>query len=205
MQKKTRKTPPPQRGPAQAEGFGSKQQLRNHMRAVRRGFSPAMRRKAAQQASLHALRLLRSRRTVAIYLSSGFELGTGPLIAGLLRRHHRLCVPRLHGGRMVFVELTRRSQLHRNRFGILEPVSSPRARGVDAIVVPLLAFDAVGNRLGQGGGFYDRALARSRPYRLPLRIGYAYEAQQVDRVPCAPHDIDLHGFVTERGAQWATG
>ncbi|MEO6565981.1 MAG: 5-formyltetrahydrofolate cyclo-ligase [Casimicrobiaceae bacterium] len=182
-----------------------KQELRATMRAVRRDVSPAMRRKAARQAATFALRVLRSRRTVAICLSHGFELGTGPLIAQLLRRHHRLCAPRLRGDTMVFVEINRRSQLRRNPFGILEPVSVRRAGRIDAIVLPLLAVDATGHRLGQGGGFYDRALARRRPFRRPLLIGYAYAAQQVKQVPRAPHDIRLHGVVTERGIRWPTG
>lgn len=182
-----------------------KQELRALMRAERRCIDPAARRRCSIQAATHALRVLRKCRRVAVYLSQGHELGTGPLIQALLKRGHRLYVPRLHDHSLIFVALDRRTQLRRNPLGILEPISRQRGGRMDAVIVPLLGFDTAGHRLGQGGGFYDRALARSRPFRQPLRIGYAYAVQQLGRVPVASHDIDLHTIVTEQGVQWATG
>lgn len=183
----------------------SKQDLRALMRAERRCMDPATRHRCAARAAAQAARLLRSRRRVAVYLSHGDELGTGPLIRLLLKRGQRLCVPRLHGHSLIFVTLDRRTQLRRNRYGILEPVSRQRTGHIDAVVFPVLAFDACGRRLGQGGGYYDRTFARVRGYRRPLRIGYAYAVQQLDRVPSTPHDVGLHAIVTERGVQWPTG
>lgn len=105
---------------------------------------------------------------------------------------------------MKFVRYTGR--LARRRFGLWEPQRGPRRapRRLDAIVLPLLGFDSQGTRLGTGGGYYDRALARCRGVR-PLRIGYAYALQQCERLPREAWDIPLHAVVTERGVQWPTG
>ena len=182
-----------------------KVELRTRMRAVRRGIPIASRRAAARLAAVHALRIIGARRTVAVYLSIGDELGTGPLILALLRRRHRLCVPRINGQSMAFVTIGPGTPLRLNRYGIAQPVGGSRVRRVDAVLLPLLAFDRSGKRLGQGGGHYDRALASSRPYRRPLRIGYGFSMQEVPRVPAAAHDVDLHVIVTEAGVQWPTG
>jgi 5-formyltetrahydrofolate cyclo-ligase len=66
----------------------------------------------------------------------------------------------------------------------------------DVLLIPLLAFDGEGNRLGYGGGFYDRTIAR-----LPraLRIGCAFAAQELDSVPIGPYDQRLNAVVTEAG------
>ena len=80
-------------------------------------------------------------------------------------------------------------------FGIREPLDSwPRAKP-DLLLVPLLAFDASGQRLGYGGGFYDRTLAK---WNVPA-IGIAYAGQEVASLPSAPHDRTLDMILTEQG------
>ena len=78
------------------------------------------------------------------------------------------------------------------------PAPLPLAEVVmpDLILTPLLAFDDQGGRLGQGGGYYDRTFAA-----LPdaIRIGFAYAGQRVERLALEPHDIRLHGVLTETG------
>jgi len=93
-----------------------------------------------------------------------------------------------------------------NRFGILEP-SLPRrallpARAIDLLLMPLVAFDVGGNRLGMGGGYFDRTLAfrrRARLWRRPRLVGVGYAFQQVTALPTAPWDVPLDAVVTERG------
>ena len=106
---------------------------------------------------------------------------------------------------MVFVALKRGVALRRNRFGIAEPVTSQRAPQLDAIVLPLLGFDRSGQRLGQGGGYYDRALTQPRTCRRLLRLGYAYALQEIAAVPTGVHDARMDVVITERGALWAIG
>ena len=97
------------------------------------------------------------------------------------------------------------SPLKANRFGIAEPDLPASqllpATRLDIIVVPLVAFDGHGNRLGMGGGFYDRSLADSSGHS-PLLIGYAHDLQQVNQLPARPWDKKLHAVVTESGCQW---
>ncbi len=68
---------------------------------------------------------------------------------------------------------------------------------IDVVLVPLVAFDALGHRLGMGGGFYDRTFAR-RKRKLPLLVGIAHDFQQVERLAVAPWDIDLDMVVSDR-------
>ncbi len=67
------------------------------------------------------------------------------------------------------------------------------------MVLPVLGFDAQGRRLGNGGGYYDRALAAPRAARRPLLLGYAYAVQEVPEIPAEPWDVKLDAVVTERG------
>ncbi len=96
--------------------------------------------------------------------------------------------------------------LQENRFGIAEPkVALAKATppwGIDLVLMPLVAFDLQGNRLGMGKGYYDRTLSylrQRRHWRKPRLIGVAYEFQKVDALPFQPWDVPLDGVVTEAG------
>jgi 5-formyltetrahydrofolate cyclo-ligase len=170
------------------------------VRQLRRAVPRADRRRAARQAALHLARVARacSARHVAAYLSLPEEIDTAPLIALLRRQRCVLYVPKLAGaGRLRFMRLD--TAMRRNRYGIAEPVAGGRPPRLDLIVLPLVAFDEAGRRLGMGGGYYDRLLARPRPWRRPLRIGLAFAAQQVAAVPANARDARLDAVVTERG------
>ncbi len=71
----------------------------------------------------------------------------------------------------------------------------------DVLLVPMLAFDSGGYRLGYGGGFYDRTLENLRRHKQPVAVGVAYAAQEVHHVPRAPHDQPLDWILTEMGAR----
>ena len=177
-----------------------KSALRKSVRQLRRAVPAADRRRAAQQAAAHLARLARacSARHVAAYLSLPEEIDTAPLLALLRRQGCVLYVPKLAGaGQLRFTRL--RAPLRHNRHGIAEPVAGGRPARLDLIVLPVVAFDEDGRRLGMGGGYYDRLLARARPWRRPLRIGLAFAAQQVAAVPANARDARLDAVVTERG------
>ena len=190
---------------AQAGGttsLSAKAALRKTLRQRRRALAPAQRHQAARRAATHLARAASGwdARHVAIYLALPDEIDTRPLLARLLRQGCALYVPQVaRDGAMRFARLRPGAPLRRNRYGIAEPVAQARPARLDLIVLPLVAFDAAGRRLGMGGGYYDRLLARERAARRPLRVGYAFAAQEVATVPAAPHDIRLDAVVTERG------
>ena len=106
---------------------------------------------------------------------------------------------------MQFAEITPGSHFKPNRFGIPEPVVDATdlhsAEALDIILLPLVAYDLHGHRIGMGGGFYDRTLAftRSCPYdQRPELIGLAHEFQYDDKIEPAPWDINLDSLATEK-------
>ena len=108
------------------------------------------------------------------------------------------CLPE---ARLEFCVVTGWDELRPGRYGLLEPDGSLPATAVDAadlVVVPGLAFDETGARLGRGGGYYDRAFPP--PLGVgPVLFGYAFHAQIVSVVPCAAHDRRVDAVATERG------
>lgn len=180
-----------------------KPQWRRLLRLRRQALQPPQRLSAARRAARQAITLLRARRArhVALYLATASELSTAPLLRALLRQGTQVYVPRLVRGNMVFVPITPHTPLRRNAHGIAEPVSTRQRpwRRLDAILLPLLGFDDQGTRLGAGGGYYDRALARPPPFRRPLRVGYAYTVQHTPALPHDPWDVRLHAAVTDQG------
>ena len=186
------------------EAAARKSALRREQRRLRVAIPSNQRRRAARKAARVLLRRLgREPRDIAIYLSVHSELSTVPLCAALLRAGHRVHAPvTMRGYRMRFVRLRANTPLRRCALGLPQPVSangSRSARQMDVVLLPLLAFDDAGGRLGNGGGYYDRALARTRCGRTPALIGYAFAAQQVAAIPGEPWDVRLDAVVTERG------
>lgn len=167
--------------------------------------SPAERRRAARAAAHQLLRCRELRRVerIAIYLSHGSELDTAPLLRALHRRGLHVYVPVILRDQCLnFVRLHPATRLRRGRLGIRQPARlrpQCNVKQLQLIVLPLLGFDSQGRRLGQGGGYYDRALAARRHSHRPLRIGYAYSAQEVAVVPSEPWDQALDAVVTEQG------
>jgi 5-formyltetrahydrofolate cyclo-ligase len=133
---------------------------------------------------------------VAGYWPMGTEIDIRPLLIALHARGHRLCLPitpRRHEP-LTFGSWRPDDTLLPERFGTMRPVGDILTP--DVLLIPLLAFDTKGGRLGYGGGFYDRTLAA-----LPGRrtLGCAFDAQQVDAVPIGPYDIRLDAVATESG------
>ena len=139
---------------------------------------------------------------VAVYAALPGEVPTRALFDAVLGAAKTALFPRCVGDTLEFVAVSRWDALVEGAFGTLEPrASSPaeRLEGSDLVVVPGLAFDRRGGRLGRGRGYYDRALAVDG---VPFLCGLAYAAQVVERVPLAAHDIKMDAIVTENG--WAS-
>lgn len=102
------------------------------------------------------------------------------------------------GQALKFREWSPNARMIAGEFGALIPEEGPWI-DPQVVIVPLLAFDARGYRLGYGGGFYDRTLEGLRARRPTLAVGFAFAAQEVDEVPIEPTDQRLDFLVTERG------
>jgi 5-formyltetrahydrofolate cyclo-ligase len=128
------------------------------------------------------------------------ELDPEPLMRALAERGLRLCVPVIEGRGLPlkFREWTPGARMRPGPFGAQVPVEGDWLQP-DLLVCPLLAFDARGRRLGYGGGFYDRTLARLRAAGPVRAVGFAYAAQEVDEVPADETDQTLDAVVTEAG------
>ncbi|MBS0383285.1 MAG: 5-formyltetrahydrofolate cyclo-ligase, partial [Proteobacteria bacterium] len=142
---------------------------------------------------------------VAGYWAVRGELPLNLVVASLKRRDQHYFLPVLGESRQLhFAEYHDRADLQPNRFGIPEPVAVPadlsNAQDMHVILLPLLAFDRQGHRLGTGGGWYDTSLAflreAARP-ASPLLVGVGYAFQEVEAVPDEPWDVGLDYVATD--------
>ncbi|CAM4242983.1 5-formyltetrahydrofolate cyclo-ligase [Lelliottia jeotgali] len=141
-------------------------------------------------------------RTVALFLSFDGELDTQPLIEQLWRAGKKVYLPVLHPfspGNLLFLHYHPHSELVVNRLKITEPKLDVRdvlpLQDLDVLITPLVAFDESGQRLGMGGGFYDRTLQNWQQYGVQP-VGYAHDCQGVKALPVEKWDIPLPAVVT---------
>lgn len=182
----------------------TRQQIRQQIRQRRRALTPEQQTQFALQAAdrMMAYTPVLLAQTVAVFLSFDGELDTRPLIDQLWRAGKRVYLPVLHPfspGNLLFLHYHPSSDLVVNRLKIREPKLDVRdvlaLSRLDVLVTPLVAFDAAGQRLGMGGGFYDRTLQNWRRHRLQP-VGYAHDCQQVDALPTEQWDIPLPAVIT---------
>ncbi|MDZ4362557.1 5-formyltetrahydrofolate cyclo-ligase [Brevundimonas sp.] len=173
--------------------------LRAQMRALRRALTeadPA----AARQLADHAASLPAGTE-VAVYRAMGSEIEAEPLARMLLRQGRRLCLPVVmrRDEAMIFRRWTPDDPLEPDMAGCPAPLPLAEVVVPNLVILPLLAFDDTGARLGQGGGHYDRTLAQLRRNTAVLAIGLAYAGQCLDSLPIEAHDQGLDGILTETG------
>ena len=133
--------------------------------------------------------------SVFLYRSFGSEAGTAPIADELLRRGRRVFYPRVRGREMELVEYCGQA-FGRGAFGIAAPQGAASAEIPAVTVLPMLAADRHGNRLGYGGGYYDRFLQRAGELTLKIAIGYDF--QLVEDLPAEEHDVPADVIVTDR-------
>lgn len=179
--------------------------LRRQYRKARRALSAADQRRHSIRVCRHFLRSPLAWRAsrIAAFLAIDGETDLEALLTRLRLMGKRLALPviRRDGG-MDFFAYDAAAPLLANRFGIEEP--APGARHVptlslDVVLTPLVAFDGNGNRLGMGGGFYDRHFGAVPTALRPLLIGVAHEVQHAPALPAAPWDVPLDGVLTDAG------
>jgi len=185
-------------------------ELRSRLRTARLGLPLSHRRRASFSLAARIARLPQFRRAnlMAGYVANDGEIDPLPLLRRAYRLGKTACVPaidRPRHGNMLFLRYAPGDLTRENRYGIPEPVRRTSrvipCGDLDLVLVPLVAFDTAGNRLGMGGGYYDRHFAarRDRQWRRPALIGIAYELQKLPHLQSEDWDVPLDAVVTECG------
>ena len=161
-----------------------------------------MRHEAASRIAARAHAILEGRLApgdaIALYRSKGSEVETSAIDADARARGLIVAYPRVIGARALAFHAAGLAELVPGPFGLLEPPATAPAIELSAIrafIIPGIAFDRAGGRIGWGKGYYDATLAAAPV--TALRVGLAYECQLIDRVAREPHDVALHIILTE--------
>lgn len=182
-----------------------KPEIRNVIRERRAGLSPDWVRAASVrvQERVLALPCMQAARKVACYLALPNEVQTDLLVAWCWDTGRQLCVPARKAGLAGY----RWVRYERDTALAAGPLAIPQPEGVgatmeepDVFLIPALAFDRRGGRVGHGGGHYDRLLAQDeagRRARRGVRVGLAFAFQLCEAVPAGPHDVRMDWVVTE--------
>lgn len=191
----------------------AKRALRLKLRRKRFELSKQEQRQAARrlcQQLKHLPEIQRARR-ISLYLPVNGEIDPTPLLSWFRQRNVDVYLPVLRplsDNSLWFVAYHANTPMVKNRFGIPEPDTRFAAQrrnrlpawALDTLIVPLVGFDAQANRMGMGGGFYDRSLAfMRRPGPAPALIGVAHAFQQVESLPVEPWDVPLSAVVSDLG------
>ncbi len=186
----------------QSQPSTTRQLMRSKLRLRRQNLS----RTEQTTSSLNACKRLsrqywfRDAQHVAFYWPSDGELSPLPLLQLALTLGKTCYLPVVQKRTMVFRRYQKGGTLRNNHFGIPEPLPKERQMSpleLDLICLPLVGFDSKGNRLGMGGGFYDKTLANAQR-NGPKLVGLAHQCQRMDSIPIEEWDIPLHMILTNR-------
>ena len=176
-------------------------ELRKKLRIIRKSIDTPTRKKKGIKLLYQCQKnaVFRNAKHIAIFIPNDGEIETINTINFLKRQGYYVYLPILIGEKLKFAKM---GKLYRkNRFGIDEPIFSPLvgAHKMDIILMPLVGFDINMNRLGMGGGFYDKTLSfhtKLKHFRVPKLFGLAFDAQEVNRLSSQPWDVPVDGIVT---------
>jgi len=181
-----------------------RQDIRQHVRHLRRNLTSEQQEQAADQLAEHAINIapIANAQRIALFLSVDGEINTRPLIAKLWQQKKQVYLPVLHPfspGNLLFIRYTPETSLMPNILRIPEPpldiTQLATLDQLDVMLVPLVAFDHAGQRLGMGGGFYDRTLQHWQQHGF-LPVGIAHDCQRVEALPVAAWDVPLPAILT---------
>ena len=184
--------------------------LRARYRSLRQHLDAPSRSRKTQRINqrLEDLAVLTNGQRIAAYLASPEEASVDAFIKLACRRLQSIFLPCIDDerGHMTFTQYHPDAPLKKNRFGLLEPADRTavaQASDLNCALVPLVAFDGQGNRLGMGGGYYDRFFAE--PTERPTLIGIAFSEQQTTApLPCEQWDVPMDMVVTDLTTQQFT-
>jgi len=182
-----------------------KNELRHKRRQVRSELTTANRDEASARICDTVTRAgyFRRSRNIGCYLPGDEEVDTWPIISRAFSMGKQISAPVLRkNGLMRFRELDADTGLSPNQFGLLEPQQGEfiDPQRLDIVITPLVAFDSSGNRIGMGGGYFDRCFAFLKGRKIwlhPKLIGVAFDCQRVTSISPNPWDIALFRIVTE--------
>jgi 5-formyltetrahydrofolate cyclo-ligase len=186
-----------------------KKKLRSTLRKQRRSLSYLEQKAASKNLiiQINQSKLLLKHQHIALYLGNDGELNPEILINELWKQKKHVYLPVLHPfykNTLCFCRMKPESKLIKNRFGILEPYfkysKSIQKRFLSLVLMPLVAFDKTGNRIGMGGGFYDRSFSykANSKHCKPKLIGVAHAFQEQNSLPLEKWDIPLEGVLTDK-------
>jgi 5-formyltetrahydrofolate cyclo-ligase len=179
----------------------TKAQLRQHALERRQNIPLTQRVEYAQSVKLHFIDFphLTYAKSFAGYYAVRGEVDILPIFNHMAKYEKHMALPRTHGQYLTFHSWRPGEPLQDDHLGIKVPFGEAHFIP-EVVLVPLLAFDARGYRLGYGGGYYDRSMQALRQMSIsPLFIGVAYSDQEVPDLPTEPHDQKLDGILTEKG------
>lgn len=180
-----------------------KRALRAQLAAQRTDVSPESAHEAglAVWAQLQSTSEFKASQRVALFASLPDELDTRPVFEAVRESGRTCLLPRcLPGNGLAFFPVEHFDDLIPGRYGVREPSGegeAARFRYGDLALIPGMAFDDAGRRLGRGGGYYDRSFA-ARDFRSPVRIGVAWQWQRIAEVPADETDLRVTAVVTEQ-------
>jgi len=188
-----------------------RQQIRVQKRQQRRNLTEDERKKASISLTQQILRstIFKNSKRIAFYLPNDGEIDLYPLLVSAWRHNKQCFLPVLgphQSHKLWFLPVTPETNFVKNRYGILEPEHTKTQRmfkciSLNLILMPLVAFDIQGNRLGMGGGYYDRTLSSLRTrtiWNKPHLMGTAYTFQEFPALKKQKWDIPLHSIATEK-------
>jgi len=181
-----------------------KKALRSTLRLQRQQLSITAQQSSSKQITKHisALSLFQSAQHIAFYISTDSEVSLAPLITHTHMLNKRCYLPKIGHESMDFRLFEAKQDLIKNRYGIPEPTeSAPKIEPdkLDMVLIPLVGFDQNGNRLGMGGGFYDRFFADAHTStKRPTLVGIAHACQEVDQLNSDPWDIPMDLIATNQ-------
>jgi 5-formyltetrahydrofolate cyclo-ligase len=179
----------------------SKNTLRQHAKKMRAAMHKMYAFEAAEKAANHGLQLFKdmpATTVIGIYHPIGDELDPRIFAHSLEKEGFKLALPVVqeHNEPLTFRRWGQGDPLIKGAYGIQEPEENAPTIIPDVIIVPLLGYNDDCYRLGWGGGYYDRTIAK---YSAIKTFGFAYAAQIIDELPREKHDLPLQGIITETG------
>jgi 5-formyltetrahydrofolate cyclo-ligase len=172
----------------------NKAALRNKHKDLRLNVDPVYLEAASLRLQVKAWEIIKDVSSVGLYISMDYEVSTRALLQSCLENHKIVCVPKIVGHEMIFIQINDLSECSKSPYGILEPSSNEAYKGkIDVQIIPMLAFNQRKYRLGYGKGYYDAYLKNY----TGLKFGLCFSMDEEPDLSEDPYDIACDMILTE--------